>query len=74
MRYYKEKNGDFLCIEPSTKKYYQRIYHRNEFEGRACTIENLPSSICTTGILEDYLKECTRVYKKNVPKEYLNQM
>ena len=73
MRYYREKEtNDFLCVDMSTLSYYQQTQRKNYVEGRATAIENLPTSVCTTGISLDYLrKNCQRVSKSQVPKEYL---
>ena len=40
MLFYKEKNGDYLCIDPESKGYYVAIGHSNLREGRATNISN----------------------------------
>lgn len=72
MKYYREPNGDYLAIEPSTHYYYMVNFHKDEYEGRAAAIENDPSSVCTTGISQWYLDKCEKVKKGDVPKEWID--
>jgi len=67
---YRELDGDYLCIETTTKDYYWQTQGKLMFEGRATAIKNQPSSICTTGISVDYLKDCYRLPFDRVPFEY----
>lgn len=73
MQYYQEKETvDFLCVDMSTLSYYQQTQGKSMVEGRATAIANLPSSVCTISIHLDYLKkDCKRVKKSQVSKEYL---
>lgn len=64
MKFYKEKNGDYLVID---NRHYR-------FEGRATCLENNIHSICTTGISKTYLDECQRIKKKDVPQDWLNAL
>lgn len=69
--YYKEDNGDYLCIDTSTNDYYIKGLQRDYFEGRAAAIAGQPSSVCTTSIDRTYLKEkCLRIPKRRVPKDW----
>ena len=73
LRYYREKDtGDYLCVDPDTCSYYQRIRQEPTMEGRAVAIAGLISSMCTTGIGLAYLsKSCKRIRKMDVPTEWI---
>ena len=71
MHYYREPNGDYLAVNPSTKNYYVGIGQPNIREGRATAIAGLVESVCTTGVSLDFLAECTRIKRADVPKEWL---
>lgn len=70
--YYKEKNGDYLAIETTTNSYYQNNFKKDHFEGRATSLQGIVSSVCTTGISREFLKDCKKVAKKNVPQKWQN--
>lgn len=70
MKYYREPNGDYLAVEPSTASYYRRL-GENKLEGRASAISGHPNSVCTTGIGLAFLTDCTPVKRSEVPKEWL---
>jgi hypothetical protein len=48
MKYYQERNGDYLSVDPSTLAYYLEHLGRHEYEGRATAVANCLSSVCTT--------------------------
>ena len=71
IRFYREKNGDYLAIDTSTNRYYLRTFGKDYFEGRATAIESLVGSVCTTGISRGYLRaNCKRVAKVKVPRQW----
>lgn len=64
--YYKEDNGDYLAIDNQLKDC------SSNFSGRATAIANQVTSVCTTGISIEFLKEnCKKIGKNKVPKEWL---
>ena len=65
-QYYKQPNGDYLCINPDSRA-------GTSYEGRATCIENLVTSVCTTDISDESLKECQLVRRSQVPQEWLDQ-
>lgn len=70
IRYYKEKDGDYLLVNFGSKwKSEGRMF----FDARASAIPNDPSSVCTCSVDIDYLKECKKVLKRDVPKEWISQ-
>jgi hypothetical protein len=72
VRFFKERNGDYLAVETGTNRYCLDTLGRDEFEGRAAAIPGLVGSVCTTGISRAYLKtHCNRVPKANVPSAWL---
>jgi transposase len=75
MKYYRERNGDYLSIDPSTNDYYKQNLGKDHFEGRASAIAGDPSSVCTTGVGRDFLaKKCKEVPRDQVPPEWLRYM
>jgi hypothetical protein len=70
--YYREGNGDYLAIDTSTNHYHRTVFGKDHYEGRATAIAFLVSSICTTSISREFLREeCKRVPKANVPPNWL---
>ena len=65
-QFYREPNGDYLCIEPTTRRYYSD----ERYEGRAAAIAGQPTSVCTTDISAEYLRQCRRVRHSAVPAEW----
>jgi hypothetical protein len=66
--FYRERNGDYLAIDTATNRYYRDNFGKNHFEGRATAIQGLVSSVCTTGVSRQFLREqCKRVAKRRVP-------
>ena len=79
MIYYQEKDsGDYLCIDERSWRYYLQINPATEgrrYEGRATCITGQVSSVCTTGISQQYLREkCKRVLKRTIPQEWLEML
>ena len=75
IRYYQETDtGDYLCVD--LYSVYKGNFNETIFEGRATGIIKDKRSMCTTGIAESYLERtiCKRVFKKDVPKDWLYQM
>jgi len=71
MQFFQEDNGDFLAIDTATNRYYLTTLGQDHFEGRATAIAGLMSSVCTTGISREFLREkCKRVGKRQVPAEW----
>jgi hypothetical protein len=69
VEFYREPNGDFLCI--------WAVNGRNPdgtWSGRATAIEGIASSVCTTGISDEYLATCERVDREAVPAEWLRHI
>lgn len=72
IRYYRERDGDYLAIETSTNEYYWRCFGKDHFEGRATAIAGQVGSVCTTAVSREFLRrECKRVARSNVPSEWL---
>lgn len=74
LKYYQEqdKAGDYLSVDPSTADYYSEIGRSGNFEGRATAIKGQVSSVCTTAISIAFLqKKCHRVWKADIPKQWL---
>lgn len=71
--YYREPNGDYLSVDPSTAAYYQRL-GKNQLEGRASAVAGHASSVCTTGVGLAFLETCTRIKRKDVPEEWLKML
>jgi len=68
IHFYREQNGDYLAIDTETNRYYRDHFGQDHFEGRATAIAGLVSSVCTTGVSRDFLRqECKRVAKRRVP-------
>lgn len=68
--FYQEPHGEYLVIETDTHD----LYHytgKSQYEGRASAIDDLPTSICTTSISTEYLKNCAEVERDDVPEEWL---
>lgn len=76
LKFYKEKEtGDYLCVDLDTNSYYKRNLGKDYFEGRAVSIINQPSSICTTGISREFIvQDCEEITKKDVPINYLKRL
>jgi hypothetical protein len=73
LKYYQERNGDFLSIDPSTNDYYIRTIGKDHFEGRATAIAQCVGSVCTTGISREFLqRRCKRVSKATIPQQWLD--
>ena len=74
-RFFKENDSkEYLAIELSTLSYYQTRLGRESYEARACAIENNITSVCTTEVSKQWLKEnCTKVKKTQVPKDWLER-
>ena len=69
--FFREPNGDYLNIVSGqfVIRDSQRVY-----DSRATAIAGLPTSMCTAGVGETFLKTCKRVAKRNVPREWLRWM
>lgn len=72
LKYYQERNGDYVSVDPSTAKYYEEIGMPGTLEGRATAIAHEVSSVCTTSLGWEFLhKKCKRVRKIDIPYEWL---
>jgi hypothetical protein len=72
MQFYQEHNGDYLAIDTATNAYYRQTFGKDHFEGRATALQGLVSSVCTTGISRQFLRECCKkIARKNVPTEWI---
>ena len=56
VRFFQERNGDFLAIDTTSRSYYVAPLGRDEYEGRATAIAGQVGSVCTTGISRAYLQ------------------
>ena len=67
LKYYQERNGDYLCIETTQvrKGTNQKLY-----SGRATAIRNDLTSVCTTEVGSRFLMGCQKRKLKDVPKEW----
>jgi len=74
IKFYREPNGDYCCVETSTAKYYRQLGTPNIREGRAAAIIGLVTSVCTTGISTGFLKRCRRVDRAHVPTQWKHYM
>ena len=74
IKFYKEKNGDYLCIDSETWKHYKRIYPNREriYEGRATCIEGNHKSVNTTSISSGHLKKCKRIEREKIPENWIS--
>lgn len=82
--YYKDnqtEEPDYLSIDTKTKdwQYENSRFGQRKiavmYEGRASAIQGIPSSVCTTGINADYIKQqCKRIAKKQVPEVWLHNL
>ena len=71
VRFFQERNGDFLAIDTRTNHYYLGHFGHDHFEGRATAIAGLVGSVYTTGISRDFLKtQCQRVARAKVPVDW----
>ena len=71
IRFYQERNGDYLAIDTDTNRFYLDTFGRDDFEGRATAIESQVGSICTTGISRAYLgTNCKPVPRAEVPANW----
>lgn len=74
-RFYKEPNGAYLSVELSTLPYFQKELNEDAYEGRSCvTYAPDPSYVNTGTISVEYLKECERVLRRDVPKVWLERL
>ena len=69
MLYYRETNGDYLALDPTTADHYKRLGLR-QLEGRASAVAGHPGSVCTTGIGLEFLKTCKPVRLADIPEEW----
>jgi hypothetical protein len=70
--YFRERNGDYLAIDTSTNRYHCTRFGNDHYEGRATAIAFLVSSVCTTSISREFLREeCKLVPKAKVPPDWL---
>lgn len=68
IQFFQEDSGDYLAIETATNRYYRDTFGKDHFEGRATAIEGLVTSVCTTGVSRQFLREqCRRLAKRLVP-------
>lgn len=68
IQFYREDSGDYLAIDTATNRYYRDTFGKDQFEGRATAIQGLVTSVCTTGVSRQFLRErCKRVGKVSVP-------
>lgn len=70
VRYYREDTGDFLMV------IFDREYRNTDgsYSARAAAITGNASSVCTTNVSKEYLKEhCTLVRKAEVSSNWLNR-
>lgn len=75
LKYYQERNGDYVSIDPGTAEYYAQIGQPGMFEARCTAIKNQVSSVCTTGVSAEWLrKQCRRVSKASIPQEWLENL
>lgn len=71
IQFYRERGGDYLAIDTATNRYYRQNFGKNHFEGRATAMQGLVSSVCTTGISREFLREeCRRIAKRHLPAEW----
>lgn len=73
MQFYRERNGDYLCVNPRTAYKAQRRFF-TQIEGRATAIAGLIGSVSTTKINTRFLKQCKRVKREEVPQEWLTAL
>jgi hypothetical protein len=69
MLYYRETNGDYLAVDPTSADHYKR-HGLQQLEGRASAISGRPSSVCTLSISLEFLKTCKPVRLADIPKEW----
>lgn len=76
--YYETETCDYLAVNTETKKFYRPPYNRGNYnggadmEGRATAISGLVTSVCTTGVAQDFLESrCERVPLREVPDEWI---
>lgn len=72
MKYYQERNGDYLIIDETTNDYYKKNFGKDHFEGRATAITGQVSSVQTTAISRRFLKHCKRVKHEDIPQIWLD--
>lgn len=68
VEYFREPNGDYLCIERSAVP--GRVTGIHIHDGRACAIAGQIASVCTTGISESYIADCKSVDAGDVPTKW----
>lgn len=72
LKYYQERNGDYVSVDPSTLDYYLTNFGKAQFESRATAIQGLVTSVCTTAVSIEFLRtKCRRVSKANISAEWL---
>jgi hypothetical protein len=71
IRFFRERNGDFLAVDTGTNRYYLDNLGQDAFEGRATAIAGLVGSVCTTCISREYLKTCKQMSKAKMPSVWL---
>ena len=74
MKFYRERNGDYLRIDPKSAVYYRKIGQPRIREGRATCIAGNINSVNTTGISTLFLKGCRKVRREDVPQEWLRSL
>jgi len=66
--FYRERGGDYLAIDTATNRHYCDHFGQDHFEGRATAIQGLVTSVCSTGISRQFLRDqCRLVAKRRVP-------
>lgn len=71
LKYYQETNGDYLCVDTTRGL----LGDPKLFVARTANISGDISSVCTTGIHQEYLEQnCRQVLKKDVPKKWLKTL
>lgn len=61
LAFYRDGNGDYLVVDKTTSPL---------LEGRATAVAGDRGSVCSTTISPEYLKGCTAVERKDVPKNW----
>ena len=75
MTYYREPDVGYMAVAGAREGLPPRVTPQGEvvYEARAAAIAGLPNSVCTTSVSKEYLKECKRVRKAEVPKAWLRR-
>lgn len=70
--YYREPNGDYLCIDPET--IIRDAQSGNVlWEGRHASIANAVKSVCTGAVCATFLEGCTPIQASEVPPEWMER-